>query len=126
MIVPGLIGPNDPCYDFRDYVEKEFVFRSQTAEHFNSHAIRIGSCNDEFNKLEAQKLRNDKVIEDLRDMIAKVAVDAAEDRNESMRVCSTELLKCKHELTTKNKNAFDLIEKLAYPQDHREFVDLFK
>jgi hypothetical protein len=59
-------------------------------------------------------------------MIAKVGTDAAEGRNECMRVASTELLKCKTELATKNNNAFDLIEKLAYPQAHKEFLNLFK
>jgi hypothetical protein len=53
MKVPGLIGPNEACLNFKDYVEKEFIFRTQTAEHFNKHAVRIGSCNDMFGKVEA-------------------------------------------------------------------------
>jgi len=28
MEVPGLIGPYDACTNFKDYVEKEFVFRT--------------------------------------------------------------------------------------------------
>jgi hypothetical protein len=72
MNVEGLIGPNESCLDFDDYVKKEHLFRVKTAEHFTAHANRMEKLSDELARVDVTKIESDKRMQDLRDFSKKV------------------------------------------------------